>query len=113
MTLADLFDPAWVTSVGTAVLGFVGGQVRVHRGRVAKLEEEVKACRERDADVLILTAGVRMVVGKVMREQPEAVELRMFNDLCNRRGLGTDTLDPLDLEALIRRIDEADERPDK
>lgn len=84
-SIASLLDPSLLIASGGGLLGFVGGQVKVHRGRVAKLEKEVEECRKRDADFQIITAGVRMVVGKMRREDPDSPELRMFADLCHRR----------------------------
>lgn len=94
---------------GGGVLGFVAGHVKVRDHRMKKLEQQVEECRARDADVVILKAGVRLLVGKMRREHPESVELQMFSDLMNQRGFGTDTLAPDSFDDLLKKIDEADE----
>lgn len=98
----QLLDPQVVfgTAAGGGVLGFVGAKFK-------QLDAEVKECRQRDADVLVMIAGVRVLASKVHRDEPDCVELRMFNDLCTRR-LGPPPETAGDFDALLKRIDAAD-----
>lgn len=108
-SLTDFLDPSILFgSGGAGILGFVGGHIKSRNGRVANLEREVAACRKRDADVTILKAGMRILFGKVQREHPDSVELRMFGDLLARR-LGPTPETSLEFEEILRRLDEIDE----
>lgn len=101
--LASLVDPAILVggTGGSGVLAFVVAKFRAQ-------DREIRECRERDADVKILMAGVRVVVGKMQRDDPDSVELRMFQDLCSRRLGPPPSID--DFSDLLRQVDEADER---
>ena len=80
-----LTDPSlWTGAGGGGVIGLVTGVVTRRTGRIAKLEAEVEACKERDARVIVIEAGFRLVVGGLMRERPNSPELRMCADLLNR-----------------------------
>ena len=100
--LTALLDPTVLFGAGGggSLLAFIGA--KFHR-----LDTEVKECRQRDADVLVMIAGVRVLAGKIQKDEPDCVELRMFNDLCARR-LGPPPKTPSDFEALLDRIDQAD-----
>jgi hypothetical protein len=100
-SITALFDPAVILggTTGTGVLGFVAA-------RFHKIEKEVRECRQRDADVKIIMAGVRVLVGKMQRDEPNSIELRMFQDLCSRRLGPPPTIE--DFEKLLGQIDEAD-----
>jgi hypothetical protein len=102
-------SPLW-TGAGTAVLGFIGGHVKVRTGRLAKLETEVAECRKRDADFEILKAGVRMMVGEMKRSNPSSPALQMFGDLLERRLGPPPPID--DLQHLLNEIDASASRKD-
>ena len=99
---ASLVDPTVLFGAGGGggLLAFIGAKFH-------KLDSEVKECRQRDADVLVMIAGVRILATKIQKDEPDCVELRMFNDLCSRR-LGPPPKTPSDFEALLDRIDHAD-----
>jgi hypothetical protein len=102
-SLLSLLDPATVGSVvgGGGVLGFVGAKFH-------KLDVEVRECRRRDADIVIVMAGVQLLVGKMKRDDPESIELKMFGDLLNRRLGPPPSVD--DFNDLVSQIDQADRR---
>lgn len=106
--LTPLFDPAVWAGAGAAALAFVGGRVTKRDARISKLEEEVEECRKRDADVLILTAGVRLMVGEMKRRSPGSPALQMFGDLLNRRLGPPPSID--EFAELLKQIDQADEK---
>lgn len=104
-SVAALLDPSVIGmlvggSGGVGVLGFVGAKVK-------QLDSEVRECRQRDADVLVLIAGVRVLATKIQRDEPDCIELQMFNDLCTRR-LGPPPATAGDFQSLLDRIDAAD-----
>lgn len=97
------FDPATIGSLlgGSGVLGFVAAKFH-------KLDSEVQECRKRDANIVVVLAGVQLLVGKLERDDPTSVELKMFGDLLNRK-LGP----PPSVENfadLVRKIDLADDQ---
>ena len=53
-------------------------------GRLSRLEDEVAACKRRDARMLVVEAGFRLVVGALARREPNSPELRMCRDLLNK-----------------------------
>jgi hypothetical protein len=93
---------------GTGVLGFIGGHVKSRGKRITAMEKEIAECRKRDADVIVLKAGMRILVGKIKREQPESIELQMFGDLMARR-LGPVPETSLDFQELLNQISRAEE----
>ncbi|MDP8994028.1 MAG: hypothetical protein M3N07_03445 [Pseudomonadota bacterium] len=53
-------------------------------GRLARLEQEVAACKRRDARMLVVEAGFRLVVGALARREPDSPELKICRDLLNK-----------------------------
>jgi hypothetical protein len=100
-SLLSLLDPTTIGSIlgGGGVLGFVGAKFH-------KLDVEVRECRRRDADVVIVMAGVQLLVGKMKRDDPGSVELQMFSDLMARRLGPPPSID--DFNSLLAQIDKAD-----
>lgn len=101
LDLITTFDPTTVigTLGGGGILGFVGAKFH-------KLDVEVQECRKRDANIVVVMAGVQLLVGKLERDDPDSIELRMFGDLLNRRLGPPPSVD--DFADLVSRIDEAD-----
>jgi hypothetical protein len=100
-------DPSsWTSGIGGAVLGLVTGHFRSSRGRVAKLEKEVAECRARDADLHVVKAGVRLLVGEMVRENPSSPALQMFGDLLAQKLGPAPTID--EFADLIKDADEVD-----
>ena len=103
----SLADPAlWGTGLGGTVLGLVTGHFKTNRGRIAKLEAEVEECRKRDADFKVVAAGFRMVVGEMMRDNPQSPALQMCGDLLARKLGPAPTID--EFTDLLKQADEAD-----
>jgi len=75
---------AGVGAGAAPVLGLVGAAMSRRNGRLARLEREVEACKKRDAEFVIVKAGLRLLVGLVSREMPLSPELRMFRDLMDQ-----------------------------
>jgi hypothetical protein len=75
-----MIDPAWLlgTTGGGSVLAFVVG--KFHRQ-----DKEIKECRERDARYVVFEAGFHLVVGELVRTNPNSDALRMCGDLLNRK----------------------------
>lgn len=102
-----VLDPGtWGTGVGGTALGLVTGHFKTNRGRISKLEKEVEECRERDADFKVLSAGFRMVVGEMMRENPNSPALQMCGDLLNKKLGPPPSID--DFANLLQQADKAD-----
>lgn len=102
-----LIDPqTWGSGLGGAALGLVTGHFRTNRGRIAKLEAEVNECRKRDADLHVVKAGVRLLVGEMMRENPASPALQMFGDLLAQKLGPAPTID--EFANLLKEADEAD-----
>ena len=99
-------DPTTVfgTLGGGGILGFVGAKFH-------KLDAEVQECRKRDANIVVVMAGVQLLVGKLERDDPESVELRMFGDLLNRKLGPPPSVD--DFADLVKRLDEVDRVKDR
>lgn len=103
--MAFNFDPQWVAGLfgGGGALAFV---VAEYKG----MKTEIKECRKRDADVVIVMAGVQLLVGKMKRDEPESIELAMFGDLLSRRLGPPPSID--DFHVMLKRIDDADRSED-
>lgn len=102
--LVSLSPALW--SAGGAVAGLLGGQFTLKSSRMAKLEEEVKSCRERDANFQVVAAGFRMMAGEMARELPDNQVLKMVGDLLNRKLGPLPAID--DLAELLNDVDQAD-----
>lgn len=106
----ELLDPtSWFAAAGGGggLLGFVAGQVRARSRKLSMLEAEVQACRQRDARMVVIEAGFRMVVGELVREKPNSSVLQMCGDLLNRR-LGPTPEGVDGFEDLLRELDKTD-----
>lgn len=101
---SSLLDPATLFGAGGGggLLGFLAGHVKTRNGRIAALEEEVEECRKRDARLIVVEAGFRMIVGEMCRKDPKNQVLKLCGDLLNRE-LGPA---PSDFEDLIHKLDE-------
>lgn len=98
-------DPAaWSTGIGGAALGLVTGHFKTNRGRISKLEQEVRECHKRDADFRVFAAGFRMVVGEMARDNPNSPALKLCGDLLNKKLGPPPSID--DFADLIKQADE-------
>lgn len=100
--------PNYFGEAGAGVLGLVAGNMKMRHGRLAKLEREVEECRHRDARMKVVEAGFRLVVGEMVRENPNSPALRMCGDLLNRK-LGPVPHDMAGFQDLLNDLDRLDE----
>jgi hypothetical protein len=102
-----VLDPGtWGTGIGGTALGLVTGHFKTNRGRISKLEAEVHECRKRDADLHVVKAGVRLLVGEMVRDNPNSQALKMFGDLLAQKLGPAPTID--EFADLLKQADEAD-----
>jgi hypothetical protein len=86
--MSALNDPVVWSAFGSG--GFAGllsaGAAAFGRrsNRLSRLEKEVQDCRERDAHVVVLAAGFRLMVGAMARREPNAPELKICRDLLDK-----------------------------
>lgn len=105
-----IVDPQlWGGTAGGAFLGLVTGHFKTNRGRITKLEQKVEECRKRDADFQVLGAGFRMIVGEVMRENPNSPALKMCGDLLSRKFGPPPTV--ADFADMLKQADQVSPEP--
>lgn len=101
--LLHFLDPAVVfgSAGGAGLLGLVGAKFH-------KLETEVRECRKRDANVVILMAGVRMMVGEMRREIPDSHSLKVMGEIFGKAFGPPPSAD--ELANLLHQVDIADDK---
>jgi hypothetical protein len=99
------------TGGGVALISAISAIFTRRNGRLARLEREVEACKQRDARMLVVEAGFRVLVGALARREPESPELRMCRDLLAKHlPITAADRDLSGFEDLLAAIDKGDQR---
>lgn len=77
-------DTQFWAGAGASAIATVGAAFTRGRSRFARLEREVEKCQQERAQVIVLKAGFRLMVGAMQRREPHAPELKMCHDLLTK-----------------------------